>query len=242
MAKLKLLKANHQSNQYRLEDNLLKYFPENIEKNKGFIKGFELDLKTLSENSPAEGEFLPMIIKGTTFIEKDKAGTALLEACKEIRGKDPVEIGSYRGFTMYLSYDGFYNEFQLNLKGAMSHIAKLGTDARGNLTRIDNALSTMPDRLKRVREQLDNFIKQQEAAKSEIGKPFPQEEELKDKIARLAILDTELNMGVEVPNSKEEAEKKNPKSDRPSVLGGLKQSPQLNREFKVKQDKCVEVR
>lgn len=242
VAKLKLLKANHQSNQYRLEDNLLKYFPENIEKNKGFIKGFEQDLKTLLENSPAEGKFLPMVIKGNTFIEKDKAGTALLEVCKKIKGKDPVEIGSYRGFTMYLSYDGFYNEFQLNLKGAMSHIAKLGIDARGNLTRIDNILSAMPDRLKRVREQLDNFIRQQEAAKSEIGKPFPQEEELKDKISRLAILDTELNMGIEAPNSKEEAEKKNTKSDRPSVLDDLKQSPQLNREFKVKQDKCVEVR
>ncbi len=118
VAKLKLLKANHQSNQYRLEDNLLKYFPENIEKNKGYIKGFEQDLKTLSENIPAEGEFLPMVIKGKTFTDKEKAGATLLEACKEVRGgKDPVEVGSYRGFTMYLSYDGFYNEFQLNLKG-----------------------------------------------------------------------------------------------------------------------------
>ena len=98
VAKLKLLKANHQSNQYRLEDNLLKYFPENIEKNKGFIKGFEQDLKTLSENIPAEGDFLPMVIKDNTFTDKDKAGTALLEACKEVRGKDPVEIGSYQRF------------------------------------------------------------------------------------------------------------------------------------------------
>ncbi|HCR82572.1 MAG TPA: helicase, partial [Lachnospiraceae bacterium] len=136
VAKLKLLKANHQGNQYRLEDNLLKYFPENIEKNKGYIKGFEQDSKTLSKNMPAEGEFLPMVIKGNTFIDKDKAGVALLETCKEVKGKNPMEIGSYRGFTMYLSYDGFYNEFHLNLKGAMSHIAKLGTDARGNLTRI----------------------------------------------------------------------------------------------------------
>ena len=95
VAKLKLLKANHQSNQYRLEDNLLKYFPENIEKNKGFIRGFEQDLKTLSENIPTEGEFLPMVIKGNTFTDKEKAGAALLEVCKEVRGKEPVEVGSY---------------------------------------------------------------------------------------------------------------------------------------------------
>jgi hypothetical protein len=242
VAKLKLLKANHQSNQYRLEDNLLKYFPENIEKNRGYIKGFEQDLKTLSENIPAEGEFLPMVIKCNTFTDKEKAGAALLEVCKEVRGKDPVEVGSYRGFTMYLSYDGFYNEFQLNLKGAMSHTAKLGTDARGNLTRIDNTLTNMESRLNHVRDQLENLIKQQEAARSEIGKPFPQEQELKDKISRLAVLDAELNMGIEVSGSQEQAQKENPKPERPSVLNSLKQSPQLNRESKVKQDKCAEVR
>lgn len=107
-----------------------------------------------------------------------------------------MEVGSYRGFTMYLSYDGFYNEFQLNLKGAMSHIAKLGIDARGNLTRIDNTLANMENRLNHVRDQLENLTKQQETAKSEIGKPFPQEQDLKDKISRLAVLDTELNMGI----------------------------------------------
>lgn len=156
----------------RLEDNLLKYFPENIEKNKGFIKGFEQDLKTLAENMPAEGAFLPMIIKGDTLTDKDKAGATLLEACKEVKGKEPMEIGSYRGFTTNLSYDGFHNEFQLTLKGAMSHIAKLGMDARGNLTHIDDALAAMPDRLKAVTDQLDNLYKQQEAAKSEVGKTF----------------------------------------------------------------------
>ena len=159
VSKLKLLKANHQSNQYRLEDNLLKYFPENIEKNKGFIKGFEQDLKTLSMNIPVEGEFLPMAIRGKILTDKDIAGASLLEACKEVKGKDPIEIGSYRGFTMNLSYDGFYNEFQLTLKGAMSHTAKLGMDSRGNLTRIDNTLANMSDRLKVVSDQLDNLYK-----------------------------------------------------------------------------------
>ena len=242
VAKLKLLKASHQSNQYRLEDNLLKYFPENIEKNKGFIKGFEQDLKTLSENTPTEGEFLPMIIKGDTLTDKDTAGTTLLETCKEVKGKDPIEIGSYRGFVMYLSYDGFYNEFQLTLKGAMSHTAKLGMDARGNLTRIDNALANMPNRLKVVTEQLDNLYKQQEAAKTEIGKPFPQELELKDKISRLTVLDAELNMGVGVSIPQEQTNSVDSKEERHSVLNSLKQPSQAGKEIKEKQGKYLEVR
>lgn len=242
VAKLKLLKANHQSNQYRLEDNLLKYFPENIEKNKGYIKGFEQDLKTLSKNTPAEGEFLPMMIKGTTFIDKDKAGTALLDTCKEVKGKDPMEIGSYRGFTMYLSYDGFFNEFQLNLKGAMSHTVKLGTDARGNITRIDNALTNMQSRLKVVTDQLDNLYKQQEAAKSEIGKQFPQEQELKDKISRLTVLDSELNMGVGVSVPQEQPNTDVSKEERHSVLDSLKKPSQAGRDIKEKQGKHLEVR
>ena len=242
VSKLKLLKANHQSNQYRLEDNLLKYFPENIEKNKGFIKGFEQDLKTLSMNIPAESEFLPMVIRGKTLADKDIAGASLLEACKEVKGKDPIEIGSYRGFTMNLSYDGFYNEFQLTLKGAMSHTAKLGMDARGNLTRIDNVLANMSDRLKVVSDQLDNLYKQQEAARSEVGKPFLQEQELKDKISRLTVLDAELNMGIGDSDSKEQSERKITKAERPSVLDNLKQSSQIGKEFKVKQDKNLEVR
>lgn len=242
VSKLKLLKANHQSNQYRLEDNLLKYFPENIEKNKGYIKGFEQDLKTLSENTPVDSEFLSMMIKGTIFVDKDKAGVALLESCKEIKGKDPMEIGSYRGFTMYLSYDGFFNEFQLNLKGAMSHTVKLGKDVRGNLTRIDNALANMPNRLKVVTDQLDNLYKQQDAAKSEIGKPFPQEQELKDKISRLTVLDTELNMGVGVSVPQEQIDREVSKEERHSVLDILKQPSQAGREVKVKQGKYLEVR
>lgn len=240
VSRLKLLKASHQSNQYRLEDNLLKYFPENIEKNKGFIKGFERDLKTLDENTSTEGAFLPMIIRDETLTDKDNAGVALLEAFKEIKGKEPMKIGSYRGFTMHLSYDGFYNEFQLTLKGAMSHTAKLGMDARGNLTRIDNILTAMPDRLKAVTDQLDNLYKQQEAAKSEVGKPFPQEQELKDKVSRLAILDAELNMGVSVP--KEQADRQVSKKERPSVLDSLKQPATAGIATKEKQNKYVEVR
>ena len=240
VSRLKLLKASHQSNQYRMEDSLLTYFPENIEKNKGFIKGFEQDLKTLEKNMPDEGAFLPMIIKGDTLTDSDNAGAALLEACKEVKGKDPMEIGSYRGFTIHLSYDGFYNEFQLTLKGAMSHTAKLGMDSRGNLTRIDNALASMSDRLKAVADQLDNLYKQREAAKSEVGKPFLQEQELKDKVSRLSVLDAELNMSVS--KQQKQADRRVSKGGRPSVLDNLKQSPQAIREGKEKQNKYMEVR
>ncbi len=222
VSRLKLLKANHQSSQYRLEDNLLKYFPENIEKNKGFIKGFEQDLQTLSAHIPAEGTFLPMVIKGDTLTDKDNAGAAILEVCNEIKNSNPVEVGTYRGFTMFLSYGGMLDGHQLTLKGAMSHAAKLGLDARGNLTRIDNALSAMPERLKAVTEQLDNLCKQQEAAKAELGKPFLQERELKNKVARLATLDAELNIGAGQP---QESADRIAKQARPSILDSLKQPP-----------------
>ena len=124
----------------------------------------------------------------------------------------------------------------------MSHTAKLGMDARGNLTRIDNTLANISDRLKVVSDQLDNLYKQQEAAKSEVGKLFPQEQELKDKISRLTVLDAELNMGIGDSDLKEQAEKKKTKPERPSVLNSLKQSSQTGKEFKVKQDKYLGVR
>ena len=238
VARLKLLKSNHQSSQYRLEDNLLKYFPENIERNKGYIKGFEQDLQTLKAHIPKDGEFIPMLIKNDTLTDKDNAGAALLEACKEVKGSESVEIGSYRGFSMHLSFDSFNREFQLTLKGSMSHPAKLGMDARGNLIRIDNVLAAMPERLKAVTDQLDNLYNQQAAAKTELGKPFPQEQELKEKTARLATLDAELNMdaGGHAPSSDALCKK-----DRPSILDSLKQPPKFGKELKVK-EKEMEVR
>jgi pyruvate/2-oxoacid:ferredoxin oxidoreductase alpha subunit len=122
----------------------------------------------------------------------------------------------------------------------MSHTAKLGMDVRGNITRIDNALTAMPDRLNAVTDQLDNLYKQQEAAKSEVGKPFPQEQELKDKVSRLAILDVDLNMGASKPQ--EQADRQVSKKERPSVLDNLKQPPVAGIETKEKQSKYVEVR
>ena len=165
-----------------------------------------------------------MVIKGDTFTDKDNAGVALLEACKEIKSSEPAQVGSYRGFTMQISFDSRSKEFNLTLKGEMSHSVKLGLDARGNLTRIDNVLTAMPQRLQSVRDQLDNLYKQEEAARLEIGKPFPQELELKEKTARLTTLDAELNM--DAGKGAENVHTEIIAKARPSVLDSLKQQPQ----------------
>ena len=219
VARLKLMKADHQSKQYRLEDQLLKTFPEEIEKNKDFIAGLEADMKTLAEHPHPEDGFAGMEVRGDTLTDKENAGAALLDACKEVKGSDPVPVGSYRGFAMSVQFDAWKQEYTLLLKGQMTHRATLGTDPRGNLTRIDNALSQMPQRLEAVKNQLDNLYQQQAAAKAEVGKPFPQEQELRDKSARLAELDVLLNMD---GRGRPAPEAVLAKSGRPSVLEGLK--------------------
>ena len=219
VARLKLMKADHQSKQYHLEDQLLKTFPEEIEKNKGFITGLEADMKMLAEHPHPEDGFAGMEVRGDTLTDKENAGAALLDACKEVKGSDPVSVGSYRGFAMSVSFDAFRQEYMLLLKGEMTHRTALGTDPRGNLTRIDNALAQMPQRLEAVKNQLDNLYQQQAAAKAEVGKPFPQEQELRDKSARLAELDVLLNIDGHKHPAPEAVVAK---SSRPSVLEGLK--------------------
>ena len=162
VSKLKIMKADHQSKQYRMEDNLMKYYPEKIEQSKGFIKGFEADMKTLAAHPhPADG-FAGMEIRGDKLTDKENAGAALLDACKEVKNSEPLLIGHYRGFSMSVHYDVFEQKHILTLKGEMSHRAELGADARGNLIRIDNALDKMPDRLEAVKSQLENLYQQQE--------------------------------------------------------------------------------
>ncbi len=219
VARLKLMKADHQSKQYHLEDQLLKTFPEEIEKNKGFITGLEADMKTLAEHPHPEDGFAGMEVRGDTLTDKENAGAALLDACKEVKGSDPVSVGSYRSFAMSVSFDAFRQEYMLLLKGEMTHRTALGTDPRGNLTRIDNALAQMPQRLEAVKNQLDNLYQQQAAAKAEVGKPFAQEQELRDKSARLAELDVLLNID---GHKRPAPEAVVAKSGRPSVLEGLK--------------------
>ena len=238
VAKLKLMKADHQSKQYRLEDQLLKYFPQEIETNKGYIQGFEADLETLSTHPhPADG-FAGMEIRGDVLIDKENAGAALLDACKEVKTSDPVQIGSYRGFTMSVEFQAWKQEYTLLLKGQMTHRATLGTDPRGNLTRIDNALAQMPQRLEAVKNQLENLYQQQAAAKEEVGKPFPFEDDLRVKSARLVELDTLLNI-----DGKGHAQPETvvAKSARPSVLDSLKR-PVLPRSLEKKPKQHEEVR
>ncbi len=199
VARLKLMKANHQSQQYRLEDNILRTFPQQIEQNMGFITGYSADMETLAEHPHPKDGFAGMTVRGDVLIDKENAGAALVDAMKLVRGLEPVPIGSYRGFQMSLTLEDFGKDYVLTLKGRMSHRVTLGKDPRGNLVRIDNVLSNMESRLARVQEKLDSINAQLETAKAEIGKPFPQEEELREKSARLAQLNIELNIDERMP-------------------------------------------
>ena len=219
VARLRLMKANHQSQQYRLEDNILRHFPAQIEENKGFLSGFEAEMKTLEQHPHPKDGFAGMEVKGDLLTDKDNAGAAILEAFKDAKGLEPVPIGSYRGFAMSLTVENFGKDFILTLKGRMSHRVELGKDARGNLVRIDNALAQMPERYKTVQGRLENVQAQLATAKAELGKPFPQETELKEKSARLAELNAELNIDDRTPM---EQAAENVVAKRPSVLGKLK--------------------
>ena len=199
VARLKLMKASHQSQQFRLEDNLLRHFPEQIRQNESFVEGFTADMQTLAGHPHPVDGFAGMEVKGDLLTDKDNAGAAILEAFKDAKGMEPVPIGSYRGFAMSLTVEDFGRDFVLTLKGKMNHRVTLGKDARGNLTRIDNALNAMPDRLQNVRNTLDALTAQMETAKAELGKPFPQEDELRTKSARLAELNAELNIDDRTP-------------------------------------------
>ena len=225
VARLKLMKASHQSQQFRLEDNLLRHFPEQIRQNECFVEGFTADMQTLAGHPHPVDGFAGMEVKGDLLTDKDNAGAAILEAFKDAKGMEPVPIGSYRGFAMSLTVEDFGRDFVLTLKGKMNHRVTLGKDARGNLTRIDNALSAMPDRLQNVRNKLGALTAQMETAKAELGKPFPQEDELRTKSARLAELNAELNIDDRTPMEQmaEDAPAvQSAKAERPSVLAKLK--------------------
>ena len=229
VARLKLMRANHQSQQYRLEDNILRHFPEQIEQNRGFIAGFQADMQTLSEYPHPQDGFVGMIVRGDVLTDKENAGAALVDAMKEVKGLEPVQIGSYRGFQMSLTLEDFGKQYVLTLKGKMSHRVELGKDPRGNLIRIDNALAAMEGRMTRVQEKLDSLYIQMENAKAELGKPFPQEQELREKAAQLAELNIALNIDDRSPlEAMMDVSAEEPpqtaitaKSARPSVLDKL---------------------
>ena len=222
VAKLKVLRADYQSKHFRLEDQLLKYFPAEIEAQQSRNRGFEADMRTAESHPLPEEGFVGMEVGGRHYAEKADAGDAILALCKEIKSTEGIPIGRYRGFQMELSYNTFEKQFQITLKGEMSHRVSLGTDARGNLTRLDNALAGIPGRLERGQEQLENLRSQQAAAQVELTKPFPQEAELAEKSARLAELDAALSMDESISHDEAEVSEEVGEGERPSVLEDLK--------------------
>ncbi len=209
VARLRLMKAEHQSNHYRLEDQLLKQFPREIEQNRGYLFGLQKDLDTLAAHPLPEKDFIGMTVRNTHYTEKDKAGEAILEACKTITDDKDHPIGEYRGFQMSLSYNAFAGQYILTMKGEMSHSVDIGTSALGNMTRIDNALNNIPVRMKNIEGKLESLNQQMATARTELGKPFPQEAEFRQKSERLAELDVALNMDNAHKPQTQEQEKPN---------------------------------
>ena len=193
--RLRLLKANHLSQRYALEDQIIKTLPQQIAKYEQSIEGYLSDMDRLKENThPNEDGFSPMEVEGTVYTDKKAAGSAILAACKAMTSPEPVPLGQYRGFDMDLSFASLTREFKVTLKGTLYYTTNLGTDIFGNILRLDNLLGSMEERINTCREQLENTKVQLENAKLEVEKPFPQEDELKRKSARLDELNILLNM------------------------------------------------
>ena len=226
VSKLKIMKADYKSKQYRLEDNLMRHFPEQIGKLKGCIQAIQEDMQTLEAHPHPKDGFAGMTVLADHLVDKDSAGAALIEAAKKATGYDPVEVGTYRGFQMSVTLEDFGKKYVLTMQGKLRHQATLGSDPRGNLIRLDNALAQMPQRLKTFQTQLEETYHQQEAAKVELAKPFPFEEELRDKAARLIFLDAELNLDA---NKGGQPEQVVAKAVRPSVLDKLRSQPAPSR-------------
>lgn len=195
VSKLRVLKQSYLSEHYDLEDKIIKYYPKEIKEHERNIASYEKDLVLLNQHIPqGEDEFSPMILKGVTYTEKADAGQMFLALCKENASPQPVEIGSYRGFEMEVSYDTLYKEYCLELCGSHRYKVSLGTDGLGNLTRIDNTLSKIPQKLESARTMQAETLVQLENAKVEVQKPFAYEDELKEKSDKLTALNIELNL------------------------------------------------
>ena len=219
VSRLKVLKADHLSQQFRMEDNLLKYFPEQIQKLQSIIAGLEADIHLAESHPHPEDGISPMVIDGNALSDKEAAGIALLDAVKKAIGLEPVSIGTYRGFHITATLENFGKDRILTLSSALSHQVTLGNDARGNLIRIDNALRELPQQLTTSKNQLENLQSQMEFTKAELGKPFPQEAELAQKSQRLAELNALLDMDGKQTTERDES--KAAPDERPSVLEDL---------------------
>ena len=226
VSKLKLMKANHTSQKYRLEDNITKHYPQQIAIFKERINGFTGDMQKYEQNKPLDKEQFSMTIGGKAYTDKKEAGTAIIAMCKEIKGINAsADVGEYLGFKLNVTFDSFNNKFVMNVKGAMSHPMEVGTDPLGNITRINNALEAMPAQLEEAQTKLSNVEHQLETAKAEVNKPFAQEAELSEKLDRLTALNALLDMdekGNEAIEMDDETEPERKLADRPAERTSLK--------------------
>ena len=195
VSKLKLLKQNHLSQKYALEDKIIKFYPQEIKRFEERIDGYNSDIERAKNNTILNDDgFSDMVIEDVSYSEKKAAGTAILAACKAMTSPEPKEIGSYRGFKLELSFETFEKQYVLTLVGSLRHSVPLGADIFGNISRIDNMISSLPDKMAGCKERLADTKNQLENAKTEVERPFPQEEELSQKMERLAELNALLDM------------------------------------------------
>ena len=220
VAKLKVLKADHQSQKYRLEDKLLTQFPADIQQQRAHISALKTDAETAAAHPQDKENFCGMTIKGMMFDDKKTAGERLILAAKELPDTEPVVLGEYRGFELSVRYEPVRNEQQAVLKGKAIYPVALGADPHGNITRLDNLLAGFDERIANAENRLENLLQQQTAAQAEVEKPFPQEEELAQKSARLAELNAQLDVD-EKHHEPEMEETPDEESARPSVLAAL---------------------
>ena len=245
VAKLKVLKADHQSQKFRLQDKLLTKFPADIQEANAHIAGLKSDAQLAAAHPQGKEEFCGMVIKGVAYDEKKTAGERLVLACSELPNAEEKVIGSYRGFELSLRFDAFRTEYQALLKGQRKYTVPLGNDPLGNIIRLDNSLNNFPERITAAENELTTLHQQQAAAQIEVEKPFPQEEELAEKSARLAELNAQLDVDEKSHEPEQDEEEQADAPRRPSVLAALEEKtdkPEPVRPFKSYLDKDGDAR
>ncbi|WP_396133211.1 DEAD/DEAH box helicase family protein [Faecalibacterium prausnitzii] len=245
VAKLKVLKADHQSQKFRLQDKLLTKFPADIRETNAYIAGVKADAQLAAAHPQVQEGFCGMTIKGVTYDEKKTAGERLVLACSELPNAEEKVIGSYRGFELSLRFDTFRSEYQAILKGERRYPVALGTDPLGNIIRLDNSLNSFPERITAAENELTTLHQQQAAAQIEVEKPFPQEEELAEKSARLAELNAQLDVDEKNHEPEQDEEEQEDAPRRPSVLAALEEKsdkPEPVKPFRSYYDKDGDAR
>ena len=245
VAKLKVLKADHQSQKFRLQDKLLTKFPADIQETNAYIAGVKADAQLAAAHPQVQEGFCGMTIKGVTYDEKKTAGERLVLACSELPNAEEKVIGSYRSFELSLRFDTYRSEYQAILKSQRRYPVALGTDPLGNIIRLDNSLNNFPERITAAENELDTLHQQQAAAQIEVEKPFPQEEELAEKSARLAELNAQLDVDEKSHEPEQDEEEQENTPRRPSVLAALEEKsdkPEPVKPFRSYYDKDGDAR